>query len=161
MSFWGLGELKDIKYEGGQLSFVQVYRFRERESEAKFAGTVKRRKLTGTLSSDRGESKVVGTRLTPMSRAVGNWDIKIKVGEREYTATLAVKPNQDGKLTADWQSQWGEHNISDVEFKKNKLNFKRTSKVQDRQWESTFEGDVRRQIYTDVIDRCRWHPMAK
>jgi len=144
MSFWGLSELKDIKYEGGQLSFVQVYRFRESESEAKFVGTVKRRKLTGTLSGDRGESKVEGTRLRPMSRAVGNWDMKIKVGEREYTATLIVKQDQDGKLAADWQSQWGEHNISDVEFKKNKLKFKRTSKVQDRQWESTFDGTVRR-----------------
>jgi len=143
MSFWGLRELKDIKYEGGQLSFVQVYRFRERESEAKFVGTVKRRKLTGTVSSDKGKSKVEGTRLRPMSRAAGSWDMKIKVGEREYTATLIVKPDQDGKLAADWQSQWGEHNISDVEFKRNKLKFKRTSKVQDRQWESTFDGTVR------------------
>lgn len=144
ISFWGLSELKDIKYEGGELSFVQVYRFRERESEAKFVGTAKRRKLTGTLSGDRGESRVEGTRLRPMSRAAGSWDMKIKVGEQEYNATLIVKQDQDGKLAADWQSQWGEHNISDVEFKKNKLNFKRTSKVQDRQWESTFEGTVRR-----------------
>jgi len=143
ISFWGLSELKDINYEDGKLSFTQVYRFRESESEAKFTGTVKRRKLTGTLSGDRGESTVEGTRLRPMSRAVGNWDMKIKVGDQEYTATLIVKQGQDGKLTADWQSQWGEHKISDVEFKKNKLNFKRTSKVQDRQWESTFEGTVK------------------
>lgn len=144
MSFWRLSELKDIKYEGGQLSFVQVYRFRERESEAKFVGTVKRRKLTGTLSSDRGESKIEGTRLRPMSRAAGSWNMKIKVGESEYTATLIVKTDKDGKLAADWQSQWGEHNISDVEFKRNKLKFKRTSKVRDRQWESTFDGTLRR-----------------
>jgi len=143
ISFSGLSELKDIKYENGELSFVQVYRFRDSESEAKFTGTVKRRKLTGTLSSDRGESRIEGTRLRPISRAVGNWDMKIKVEEREFTANLIVKQDQDGKLTADWQSQWGEHKISDVEFKKNKLNFKRTSKVQDRQWESTFDGTVR------------------
>jgi precorrin-6B methylase 2 len=144
ISFWGLSELKDINYEDGQLSFTQVYRFRENESEAKFTGTIKRRKLTGILSGDRGKSTVEGTHLRPMSRAAGNWDMKIKVGERQYSATLIVKQGQDGKLTADWQSQWGEHKISDVEFKKNKLNFKRTSKVQDRQWESTFEGTVKR-----------------
>jgi hypothetical protein len=155
ISFWGLSELKDIKYEGGDLSFVQVYRFRERESEAKFVGTVKRRKLTGTLSSDRGESKVEGTRLRPMARAVGNWDMKIKVGEREYTATLIIKPDQDGKLTADWQSQWGEHKISDVEFKRNKLKFKRTSKVQDRQWESTFDGTVKRHMLSGTFTSDR------
>jgi predicted nuclease of predicted toxin-antitoxin system len=142
-SLWGLSELKDIKHKGRKLSFTQVYRFRESESEAKFNGTVKRRKLTGTLSGDRGESKVEGTRLRPMSRAAGNWDMKIKVDGREYTATLIVKQGQDRKLTADWQSQCGEHKISDVKFKKNKLNFKRTSKVQDRQWESTFEGTVK------------------
>ena len=142
ISAWGLSELKDIKYENGQLSFIQVYRFRESESEAKFAGTVERRKLTGTLSSDRGESKVEGTRLRPMSRAAGNWEMKIKEDEREFTPTLIIKQDKGGKLTADWQSTWGEHKISDVEFKKNKLNFKRTSKVQDKQWESTFEGTV-------------------
>ena len=155
ISFWGVSELKDINYEDGQLNFTQVYRFRESESEAKFTGTIKRRKLTGTLSSDRGESKVEGTRLRPMSRAAGNWDMKINVGEREYTATLIVKQGQDGKLTADWQSQWGEHKISDVEFKKNKLNLKRTSKVQDRQWESTFEGTVKGHTLTGAFTSDR------
>ncbi len=144
ISFWGLSELKDINYEDGQLSFTQVYRFRENESEAKFTGTVKGRKLTGTLSGDRGESTVEGMRLRPMSRAAGNWEMKIKVGEREYTATLIIKQGQDGKLAGDWQSDWGEHKITDIEFKKNKLNFKRASKVQDRQWESSFEGTVKR-----------------
>jgi precorrin-6B methylase 2 len=151
ISFWGLSELKDINYEDGQLSFTQVYRFRENESEAKFTGTVKQRKLTGTLSGDRGKSTIEGTRLRPMSRAVGNWDMKIKVGERQYTATLIIKQGQDGKLTADWQSQWGQHKISDVQFKKNNLNFKRTSKVQDRQWESTFEGTIKGNTLTGTF----------
>jgi len=155
ISFWGLSELKDINYEDGQLSFTQVYRFRENESEAKFTGTVKGRKLTGKLSGDRGESRVEGMRLRPMSRAAGNWDMKIKVGEREYAATLIVKQGQDGKLAADWQSDWGEHKITDVEFKKNKLNFKRASKVQDRQWESSFEGTVKRHTLSGTFTSDR------
>jgi precorrin-6B methylase 2 len=155
ISFWGLSELKEINYEDGQLSFTQVYRFRENESEAKFTGTINRRKLTGTLSGDRGESTVEGTRLRPMSRAAGNWDMKIKVDERQYSATLIVKQGQDGKLTADWQSQWGQHKISDVQFRKNKLNFKRTSKVQDRQWESTFEGTIKGHTLTGTFTSDR------
>lgn len=151
ISFWGLSELKDINYEDGELSFTQVYRFRESESEAKFIGKVKRRKLTGTLSGNRGESGIDGIRLRPMSRAAGNWDMKIKVDDREFSATLIVKPDQDGKLSAVWQSQWGEHKISDVKFKNNKLNFKRTSKVQDRQWESTFEGTVKRHTLSGIF----------
>ena len=155
ISFWGLSELKNIKFEDGKLSFTQVYRFRENESEAKFTGTVKRRKLTGTLSGERGESKVEGSRLRPMSRAAGNWDMKINVGERQYSANLIIKQGLDGKLTADWQSQWGEHEISDVKFKKNKLNFKRTSKVQDRQWQSTFEGTVKRHTLSGTFTSDR------
>jgi hypothetical protein len=53
ISFWGLGELTDIKQEANKLSFVQVSRF----------------------------------------------------GEREFTATLVVKADEEGKLTADWQSR--------------------------------------------------------
>ena len=132
ISFWGLSELKYVKHEGKELSFVQTYRFGEGESSAKFVGAIERGKLSGTLSGDRGEFNVEGKRLRSMSRAVGNWDMKIKVGEREFTATLVVKAGKDGKLTADWQSQWGEHEISDVKFKGGKLKFKRKSKVQEQ-----------------------------
>jgi hypothetical protein len=69
--------------------------------------------------------------------------MKVKMGEREFTATLVVKADKEGKLAADWQSQFGEHQISDVQLKDGKLTFKRTSKIQDRQFESTFEGTVK------------------
>jgi len=143
ISFFGLGELSDIKYEGNNLSFLQVSRFGDQEFRMNFAGTLDGDKISGTLSSDRGESKVEGQRVKPMPAAVGNWEMKVKMGEREFTATLVVKADKEGKLTADWQSQFGEHQISDVQFKDGKLTFKRTSKIQDRQFESTFEGMVK------------------
>ena len=143
ISFFGLGELSDIKYEGNNLSFLQVSRFGDQEFRMNFAGTLDGDKISGTFSSDRGESKVEGQRVKPMPAAVGNWEMKVKMGEREFTATLVVKADKEGKLTADWQSQFGEHQISDVQFKDGKLTFKRTSKIQDRQFESTFEGMVK------------------
>lgn len=143
ISFFGLGELQDIKYEGNNLSFLQISRFGDQEFRMNFAGTLDGDKISGTLSSDRGESKVEGQRVKPMPAAVGNWEMKVKMGEREFTATLVVKADKEGKLTADWQSQFGEHQISDVQFKDGKLTFKRTSKIQDRQFESTFEGTVK------------------
>lgn len=143
ISLFGLGELSDIKYEGNNLSFLQVSRFGDQEFRMNFAGTLDGDKISGTLSSDRGESKVEGQRVKPMPAAVGNWEMKVKMGEREFTATLVVKADKEGKLTADWQSQFGEHQISDVQFKDGKLTFKRTSKIQDRQFESTFEGTVK------------------
>jgi len=152
ISFWGLSELKDVKYEEGKLSFVRVRRNREGQSiTSKFTGTIKDGKLSGTLSSDRGEYKLEGKRSKRMPRAVGNWEMKMKMGEREFTSTLVVKVDKEGKLTAQWQSQRGEHEITDVGYERGKLTFKRKSKIQDRQCESTFEGTVRRDTLIGVI----------
>ncbi|MCK4858143.1 MAG: hypothetical protein KAT58_09260, partial [candidate division Zixibacteria bacterium] len=151
ISFWGLSELKDLKYEGNQLSFVRISRFSGRESTTKFAGSIKRGKLSGTLSGDRGEYKADGKRLRRMPFVAGNWETKLKVGDREFTANLIVKANEQGKLTADWQSQWGEHEISNVQFKAGKLTFDRKSKIQDRQWESSFDGTVKAHTLSGTI----------
>jgi hypothetical protein len=152
ISFWGLSELKDVKYEEGQLSFVRVRRNREGQSTtSKFTGTIKDGKLSGTLSSDRGKYKLEGERSKRIPRAVGSWEMKLKMGEREFTSTLVVNADKEGKLTAQWQSQRGEHEITDVEYERGKLTFKRKSKIQDRQWESTFEGTVRSDTLSGVF----------
>jgi hypothetical protein len=161
ISFWGVGELTDIKYAGNKLSFVQTGRFGDREFRSDFALTIEGEKLSGTLSSERGELQLEGKRFKPMPAAVGNWDMKIKAGEREFTATLVVKPDKEGKLTADWQSQWGEHEITDVQAEDNKLTFKRKTKVQDRQWESTFEGTVEGRTLSGTIKSERGETAAE
>jgi len=152
ISFWGLSELKEVKYEDGQLSFVRVSRNREGQSTtSKFTGTIESGKLSGTLSSERGEYKLEGKRVPRIPRAAGSWDMKLKMGEREFTAMLVVKADEGGKLAADWQSQWGEHEIRDVNFKGGKLTFKRKSKMQDRQWESNFEGTIKGHTLSGTI----------
>jgi precorrin-6B methylase 2 len=142
IGFW-LSELTNIKYEGSQLSFVQVSRFGDNEFRSTFTGTVERGKLSGTLSSDRGQTKVEGKRLRRMSMAAGTWQVKFNVGDREINSTLVIKADEKNKLSAEWQSQRGQHEITDVTFKKGKLTFNRTSKIQDRQWESNFEGTIK------------------
>jgi hypothetical protein len=143
ISFWELSELSEVKYDRRQLSFVQISRSGDRELRSDFRGWVTRGKLSGNLSRDRGGATVEGNRIRPMPQAVGTWELKLKMGEREFTATLVVKADNEGELTAEWQSDWGEHEITDVQFKDNRLTFKRNSKAQDRQWESTFEGTVK------------------
>ena len=150
ISFW-LIEITYIKYEGSELSFVQVNRFGDNEFRSTFTGTIERGKLSGTVSSDRGESKVEGKRLRRMPMAVGTWQVTFKVGDREVSTTLVVKADDNNKLSAEWQSQWGEHEVTDVTFKKGKLTFKRTSKFQDRQLESSFEGTVKGHKLTGTI----------
>ena len=151
ISFWGANELKDVKFEENKLSFVQVVRFGDNEFTQNFTGTVEDGKMTGILSSDRGESKLEGQRSPRMPRAVGNWEMKYKVGDREVTATLAVKAGKDGELTAEWQSQQGESKITDLQYEQGKLTFKRESKFQERQMESTFEGTIQRDTLTGVM----------
>ncbi|MBL7153773.1 MAG: hypothetical protein ISS79_08645 [Phycisphaerae bacterium] len=142
ISFWGIGELKEVKFEEGNLSFTQTYRFGENEFTSKFAGKIEEGKLTGALSSDRGESEVIGKRSLRIPRAVGSWDMKFKMGEREYTSTLVVKADKEGKLTAEMKSERVEHTISDVLYERGNLTFKRKTKMGDREWESTFDGNI-------------------
>ncbi len=152
ISFWGISELKDVTYEDGKLSFARDRRNREGElSTSKFTGTVKNGKLSGVFSSDRGESKLEGERSARISRAVGGWEMKLKTGEWEFESTLVVTADKEGKLAGRWKSQRGEHQVSDVEYERGKLSFKRKSKMDDRQWESAFEGTVQRSTLSGVI----------
>ncbi len=148
ISFWGVSELKDVKFEQGSLSFTQTVRFGENEFTSKFAGKIEEGKLTGTLSSDRGDSEVTGQRSPRIPRPVGVWDVKSKMGDREFTSTLIIKADKEGKLTAEMKSERVEHTISDVLYDQGRLTFKRKTKVGDQEWESTFEGSIDRQTDT-------------
>ncbi len=152
ISFWGLNELKDVEYEDGQLSFIQVRKNREGESViSNFEGTIEDGKLSGTISSDRGEYKLQGKRSPRISRAVGSWEMKLKRGDREFTSTLVINADNENELTAQWQSQHREYEITDIDYERGKLTFKRKSKNQDSQRESTFEGTVKRDTLSGVL----------
>lgn len=155
INFREVSPLRDLKLEGAQLSFVQVNRFRDQETTTNFTGTIRRGKLTGTFSSDRGEFEAQGTRLRRQPMAVGDWETTLKMGEREFTAVLAIKANEARQLSVDWQSQWGEHEITNVMFKAGKLTFDRKSKIQDRQWDSSFEGTIKGHKLTGVVKSSR------
>jgi hypothetical protein len=143
ISFRGVDELKEVKFEEGKLSFIQESQNREGQTvTSKFTGTVTEDKISGTLSSDRGESKLEGTRSPRVPRVAGNWEMKMKMGEREITGTLVIKADKEGKLTGEWKSERGEHTISDLAYQRRSLTFKRKSKMDDREWESTFEGSI-------------------
>ncbi len=144
ISFMGLSELKDIKYEEGQLSFAWSRRNRQGEtSTSNFKGKVEEGKLSGTLSSDRGEFKLQGERSPRVPRAVGSWAMKYNIGDREITSTLVIKADKEGNLTAQWQGRRSKSEITDLQYERGNLTFKRKSTYQDRQRESAFEGTVR------------------
>jgi len=149
ISFMSLSELKDLKYEDGKLSFTRSSRDREGQTTtSKFTGTIQDGILSGTMSSDRGEYKVEGKPMPRIPRAVGSWEMKLKMGEREFTSKLIVNVDKEGKLTGQWQSQRGESKITDVQYEQGKLTFKRKSTYQGRERESTFEGTIERETDT-------------
>ena len=152
ISFMRLSELKDVKFEEGRLSFSRVSRNRDGQSTtSKFTGTITDGKLSGTMSSDRGEYKLEGTRSPRMPRVVGSWEMKYSFGEREVTSTLVINADKKGNLSGKWQSRWGESQVADVQYERGNLTFKRTSTYQGNQRESTFEGTVKRDTLSGVI----------
>jgi len=152
ISFMGLSELKDIKYEEGQLSFAWSRRNREGESTtSNFKGKVEEGKLSGTLSSDRGEFKLQGKRSPRVSRAVGSWAMKYNIGDREMTSTLVIKADKEGNLTAQWQGRRSKSEITDLQYERGNLTFKRKSTYQDTQRESAFEGAVQGDTLSGVM----------
>jgi hypothetical protein len=135
-----MNELKDVKFEDGSLSFVHTARFGDNEYTSTFKGMIEEGKVTGVLSSDRGDSDVKGQRAPRTPRALGNWEMKFKVGERDITSMLVITADKEGRLQAQWQNEWGQHEITDLTYERRSLSFKRHSKMQDREWDSTFEG---------------------
>ena len=153
---WGMNELKDIEFTDGKLSFTQERETRDGGTmTSKFTGTIEEGKISGTITSDRGESKLEGQRRMRMPWAAGNWELKYKVGERDVTSVLAIGIDKEGELTAEWKSEWGEHEITNLKFERGALSFTRKSKMGDREFESTFEGNIGREGLTGVF-KSEW-----
>ncbi len=146
ITFMSLSELKDFKFEDGKLSFTRTGRGREGQTyTSKFAGTVQDGKLTGTMSSERGESKVEGKPSPRIPRAVGTWQMTLKMGEREFNSTMAIKADKEGKLSAAWKSERGELEIPEVKYERGKVSFTMERKREENVWKVNFEGTIQRE----------------
>ena len=142
ISFWGMNELKDVKFEDNKLSFTQVVRFGDQEMTSKFTGTIEQGELSGLLVSDRGETEILGKRAPRTPRGVGSWEMKIKAGEREFTGTLTITADKEGNLHGMWKSDRGESEVSDVKYENRTLTFKRVIQRENNQMEMAFEGTL-------------------
>ncbi len=137
-------ELADIKFENGKLTFTRVWKTRVIGSRNEYTLTFKDEKLTGTMSNDLGNFSVNGIRKRPKNPALGQWDLKFIVTEREITGRLTISEKPDGTLAGKWDAEFGEHVVSNVKFQKSgKLTYIRKSKLGEREWESTFDGTIK------------------
>ncbi len=142
ISAFGANELTDVKFEENKLSFTQVMRYGGQDRTSKFAGTIEKGQLSGTLTSERGETEIKGKRAPRTPRGVGIWDMKIKAGEREYTGTLTITADKEGKLSGTWKSPRGEGKVSNVKYENRKLTFTRVIEREGNRMELNFEGTV-------------------
>jgi hypothetical protein len=145
----GFSELEDVRFKDNSVTFTQTVQFSKETFKGYFAGTIEGDKLSGTLTHGGNQSKMEGKRSPKLPLAIGSWEMNYKINDRDITATLIVKSDKDGRPSAEWQSQTGEHKISDVKLEADKLTFKRQSKIQDREFETTFEGTI--QPKTDTL----------
>jgi hypothetical protein len=140
---WGSRDtLSNVKFQDGKLTFVRTIQFGDQEFTMDYAGALKEGEITGTMSSDQGEFNVNGARFKPKSPALGHWDISFNVGDRQINARLSVSEKPDGTLEGKWNEE-GEHTISNVKFQDGKLSFTRQSKIEDFEFETTYEGQVK------------------
>jgi len=142
ISFFGMNELKDVKFEENKLSFTLVTRYGGEERTSKFTGAIEQGELSGLLVSDRGETEIKGKRAPRTPRGVGGWEMKIKVGERERTGTLTITADKEGNLSGTWKSSRGESKVSDLKYEDRKLTFKRVIEREGNRMEMTFEGTL-------------------
>lgn len=144
ISFMGVSDVQDLKLEDGKLSFTQTRQGRDGQSmTSKFSGTIADGKLTGTMSGDRGEYTLTGEPAPRAPRAVGSYQMKMTMGEREFSPTLVITADKEGTLKGQWKSERGQLDISDLAYNRGTLTFTLKSSNADRQWQTAFEGSLR------------------
>jgi hypothetical protein len=146
ISFWGMNELKDVKFEDNKLSFTQVTNYGGEEQTSKFTGTIEQGELSGLLVGDERETEIKGKRAPRTPRGVGSWEVTIKAGEREFTGTLTTSADQEGNLSGMWKRDRGESKLSDVKYEDRKLTFTRVIEREGNRMEMAFEGTLGRSL---------------
>ena len=162
IGFWGVNRLQDVAFADGKLSFVQVASFRDETFRSTFKGTVEDGELKGVLSGDRGDSEVTGKRRPRTSRAAGTWELSYKMKDQDITSALVITSDDEGELSADWKSDRVQVEVSDINYQRGTLTFKRKTTIDGSQRDSTFEGTIDRQtgLLEGTITPSEGEPVA-
>jgi hypothetical protein len=72
----------------------------------------------------------------------GDWQIKMKFGEREMESILSFSRNQEGQYVGYWISFWGMNELKEVQFEDNKLSFTQVIQFGDQEMTSKFTGTI-------------------
>ena len=161
---WGSGELSNVKFENGKLTFARTVSFGDQEFTSDFSGTLKDGKITGVMSNYFADMNVTAIPKKPMCPALGHWDINFSVADMDINAKLVISRTKEGSFEGKWTEEMGKHKISDVKFEDGKLTFTRKSKVEDMEFENTYEGTIKENTLTGKLkagDMGEWEANGK
>lgn len=137
---WGSSELQNVRFDGKKLTFDRTMRFGDQEFKLSCDATLADGKLSGKITSERGDLPFTAARPRPSSPLLGRWSFHYVVGDREIDATLVVIQKDAGTLEGQWTSSAGEHVISALKLDGSTVTFARKSKFAERELSMTFEG---------------------
>jgi len=157
INFRGFTELEDVRFKDNTVTFTQKVQFKNESFKGNFEGKVEGDNLSGILTHGGSQSKMTAKLTKRIPPAVGDWELYYKVNEHDIKATLSIKPDKEGELTATWQASLGEHKILDLNCSGEKIIIKRHSKIpvlhsesdggNDMDFNSIIEGTIK----TDTI----------
>jgi len=147
---WGLGsgegKITDIKFANNKLTFLRISPGRGgEEMETDVEATLQEdRTLKGTMTSDFGEFTFTGTRIVSKPDVAGKWEFKsTRDANNIRISVLSITQNDKGLLEGKWSTERGETVLSNLKYEKGKLTFERTTGSGDREFKSTFTGEVK------------------
>jgi peptidyl-prolyl cis-trans isomerase A (cyclophilin A) len=136
----GEGELSNVKFEDGVLSFVRTLSFGGGEGiELAFEGTIEGNQLNGMFITDFGEMAVGATRaVAARSPLVGLWDVTSDSQLGVLKRVLVIDADMKGTYESD-EAKWPIRNVS---FEEGKVSFGVTVDIQGQELPMEFAGQL-------------------
>lgn len=122
--------IKEVSFKDGKLTFTRTTTFGDQQRESKYNLTVKEDTISGTVTSERGESQLEGKRVK--NPLVGKWEITLSSERGERKQFLTINPDMSG-----W---YGPTAVEKINLEKQEISFKMMLGSGERTFESEFKG---------------------
>jgi hypothetical protein len=141
--FGGEIPIKNLKFEGDQLTFAIEMGFGDQTFTMDFKGKVDGKTLKGQMTSSRGTSEVAGKKIEaakPQASAiVGTWEFtRVNQQGTQTTSTLTIKPD----MTGTYKARDTEFPVTGLTVNGDQVSFKVTVKYNDTEVPMEFKGKL-------------------
>jgi len=143
--------MKDLKFEGNQLTFVVESSFGDQTFKSEFKGTVQDGTLKGQMVSERGTNEITGKKLPPTaavapaatsaagSSIVGTWEF-VREGQDGTKRVNTLKIKSD--MTGTYSMRDNEAPVKDLKVSGNDVTFKVVMTFNGNEVPMEFKGKI-------------------